>query len=118
MSELRELEKYEDTSLRNRKQEALRRDIRDLQEKHREKLEVKKNFKPVRPEELNIGDTVNVLSLNQKGQLISLPDDKNEVQVQIGLMKINVVLTRNKGTKREKAKAKMNPSTEVCIVTR
>lgn len=109
LSELRELEKYEDTSLRNRKQEALRRDIRDLQEKHREKLEVKKNFKPVRPEELNIGDTVNVLSLNQKGQLISLPDDKNEVQVQIGLMKINVGLdqiTKVQNGKKPKAKMK------------
>ena len=92
LSELRELEKYEDKSLRNRKQEALRREIRELQEKHREKLPVKRNFKPVRPEELNIGDRVKVLSLNQNGEMISLPDDKNEVQVQVGFMKINVGL--------------------------
>jgi len=92
LSELRELEKYEDKSLRNRKKEALRREIRELQEKNSEKLPVKRNFKPVRPEELNIGDRVKLLSLNQNGELISLPDDKNEVQVQVGLMKINVGL--------------------------
>jgi len=108
LSELRELEKYEDKSLRNRKKEALRREIRELQEKNSEKLPVKRNFKPVRPEELNIGDRVKLLSLNQNGELISLPDDKNEVQVQVGLMKINVGLDQiskvQNGKKQETTK--------------
>jgi len=43
-SELRELEKYNDPSQWNRKQEALRREIRELQDKHREKIEVKQNL--------------------------------------------------------------------------
>jgi len=106
-SELRELEKYNDPSQWNRKQEALRREIRELQDKHREKIEVKQNLKPVRPDELNVGDTVRILSLDQKGELISLPDDKNEVQVQIGLMKINVGLnkiSKVQNGKREKKK--------------
>ena len=108
LSELRELEKYEDKSLRTRKKEALRREIRELQEKNSEKLPVKRNFKPVRPEELNIGDRVKLLSLNQNGELISLPDDKNEVQVQVGLMKINVGLDQiskvQNGKKQETTK--------------
>ncbi|NLT48408.1 MAG: endonuclease MutS2 [Clostridiales bacterium] len=106
-SELRELEKYNDPSQWNRKQEALRREIRELQDKHREKIEVKQNLKPVRPDELNIGDAVRILSLDQKGELISLPDEKNEVQVQIGLMKINVGLeqiSRIQNGKKDKKK--------------
>ncbi len=106
-SELRELEKYNDPSQWNRKQEALRREIRELQDKHREKIEVKQNLKPVRPDELNIGDAVRILSLDQKGELISLPDEKNEVQVQIGLMKINVGLdqiSRIQNGKKDKRK--------------
>ena len=108
-SELRELEKYNDPSQWNRKQEALRREIRELQDKHREKIEVKQNLKPVRPDELNVGDTVRILSLDQKGELISLPDDKNEVQVQIGLMKINVGLNQiSKVQNGKKEKKKQN----------
>lgn len=92
--ELRELEKQGDPSLINRNQEALRREIRELQEKHREKIDVKQNIKPARPDELKIGDMVRVISLDQKGELISLPDERNEVQVQIGLMKINVSINQ------------------------
>ncbi len=112
-SELRELEKYKDPSQWNRKQEALRREIRELQDKHREKIEVKQNLKPVRPDELNVGDAVRILSLDQKGELISLPDDKNEVQVQIGLMKINVGLnqiSKVQNGKKEKKKQNMRHS--------
>ena len=119
LSELRELEKYEDKSLRNRKQEALRREIRELQEKHREKLPVKRNFKPVRPEELNIGDRVKVLSLNQNGEMISLPDDKNEVQVQVGFMKINVGLDQiSKVQNGENRRQRRSRSTANCTEVR
>ncbi|GAB1475193.1 endonuclease MutS2 [Bacillota bacterium] len=90
--ELRELDKCGDESLRNRRQEALRREIKELREKHQEKIIVERNIKPLNLSELNIGDRVRIVSLDQKGELISLPDEKNEVQVQIGLMKINVGL--------------------------
>lgn len=105
--ELRELDKYDDPSLRDRRQEAIRREIRELKEKHQEKIEVKQNIKPVNPHELNIGDRVRIVSLDQKGEVISLPDDRNEVQVQIGLMKISVGLNQiskiDEGKKEKKA---------------
>ncbi len=107
--ELRELEKCTDPSQRNKRQEALRREIRELQDSYREKPEIRKNVNPVRPEELSIGDTVKIVSLDQKGQVISLPDEKGEVQVQIGLMKINVNLdqvTKVQTGKKEGGKKK------------
>lgn len=108
--ELKDLEKYEDPSQRSRKQEALRRDIRELQEELREKPDIIQNTDPVHPGELNIGDAVKILSLGQKGELLSLPDDKNEVQVQIGLMRVSAGLgqvVRIENPKPERA----NPNT-------
>lgn len=88
--ELRELEKTEGTSGRARDQEILRQRIREKQEQYKEKLSAPVNRQPVKPAELRLGDRVLILTLNQKGEVISLPDDKDEIQVQAGLMKISV----------------------------
>ena len=86
--ELKELEKYQNSSERNRKYEEVRRRIRETSDQHREKPSIAENPNPVRPDELKIGDRVKVLSLDQKGNILTLPDDKGDLQVQVGLMKI------------------------------
>ncbi|MDD2484844.1 MAG: endonuclease MutS2, partial [Eubacteriales bacterium] len=88
--ELRELERNPDPADRNRKQEQLRKNLRETGEKYNEKITPPVNLSPVKPAELSLGDTVKVLSLDQIGEVMSLPDDRNEINVQIGLMKINV----------------------------
>jgi DNA mismatch repair protein MutS2 len=90
--ELKELQKYQDSKERNRKHEAIRKRIRETSDKYKEKLVRVENINPVKAEELKIGDRVKLLSLNQMGNVISLPDDKGELQVQVGLLKINVNL--------------------------
>lgn len=112
--ELRELEKYQDIGERNRRQEEIRTGIRKLSDKYRDKIEIEKNPNPVNPNELKIGDRVKVISLDQKGNVISLPDDRNEVQVQVGLLKINVKLDNltkiQDGTKKKSQKASRHGS--------
>lgn len=44
------------------------------------------------PENLEIGDSVRVLSINQTGTVLTKPNDKGEVTVQVGLMKMNALL--------------------------
>lgn len=44
------------------------------------------------PETVAIGDSVRVLSINQEGTVVSLPNDRGELQVQIGLMKMTTQL--------------------------
>ena len=44
------------------------------------------------PEHLLVGDSVRVLSINQEGTVITLPNDKGDLSVQVGLMKMNVNL--------------------------
>jgi DNA mismatch repair protein MutS2 len=90
--ELRELEKYQNSGDRNRKFEEARRKIRETSDKYKEKLVAAENPNPVRADELKIGDRVKVLSLDQKGNVLTLPDDKNELMIQVGLLKISVNL--------------------------
>lgn len=47
-----------------------------------------KSKKP--PKNLKIGETVEVLSLNQSGEILTLPDEGGNLTVQVGIMKVNV----------------------------
>lgn len=44
------------------------------------------------PDNVLIGDSVKVLSINQEGTVMTLPNDKGDLTVQVGLMKMNVNL--------------------------
>jgi DNA mismatch repair protein MutS2 len=91
--ELRELEKTQNAADRNRKFEEVRKSIRSASDQYKEKLKSVENPDPVSADELKIGDRVKVLSLDQKGNVLTLPDDKDDLQVQVGLMKITVNLS-------------------------
>jgi DNA mismatch repair protein MutS2 len=44
------------------------------------------------PTSVQVGDLVRVLSINQDGTVLTLPNEKGELSVQVGLMKMNVNL--------------------------
>ncbi len=50
-----------------------------------------KSKKP--PKDLKPGEAVELLSLNQKGTVITAPDEKGNVEVQVGIMKVNAKLS-------------------------
>ncbi len=52
----------------------------------------RQGLSPLQVDEINIGDNVFVIHLNQNGTILSLPNNKNMVQVQVGNMKTNVKL--------------------------
>lgn len=74
-------------------------------------LNVKSN-KP--PKDLKVGETVEVLSFNQKGTVIAGPDDNGNVQVQVGIMKVNAHVSTLKRTE-SMAKEKASVSTKNII---
>lgn len=86
--ELRELEKLPDISERNRRQESARKRIREAGDRYRDRVEVPENACPVGRGELKLGERVKIISLNQKGNVLTLPDDKGDLQVQAGLLKV------------------------------
>ncbi|MDR0569939.1 MAG: endonuclease MutS2 [Clostridiales Family XIII bacterium] len=90
MKELRELPDVGDARERNRRLEADRALLRELDGKYREKTERRANPAPERNVALKAGDRVRVLDLDQEGVVASPPDEKGEMLVQIGRMKISV----------------------------
>lgn len=88
--ELRELNKIESLGQRNKKFDENRKRIKDAAGKYREKIIREVNDNPVAPEDLKLGDRVKVLSLGQKGEIVSLPDDRGELMVQVGILKAKV----------------------------
>ena len=70
-----------------------RRRLREAEKKYRDKpaaIPTEKEGKPIRPDQLKIGTRVKVMSLNQNGEVVSLPDNRGNLMVQIGALKTGV----------------------------
>lgn len=63
-------------------------------------LNVKSN-KP--PKNLKVGETVEILSLEQQGTVLTSPDENGNVNVQVGIMKVNVHVSTLKRANHKKA---------------
>ncbi|WP_129600548.1 endonuclease MutS2 [Anaerophilus nitritogenes] len=81
--------KNEEDKIRNKKIEESRKKLRDKIEDMQDGIGLGiTNTKP--PKNLKAGDNVFLLNLNQKGIVIEKPDDRGEVLIQVGIMKVNV----------------------------
>ena len=93
---------------RNRRFDNNRRRLREIEKKNRSTIKREVNENPVDPKQLAAGDRVKILSLGQNGEIISLPDDKGMLQVQVGIMKIGVkvndIMLLDPGLKKKKPK--------------
>lgn len=89
-AELKDLAKLESMGERNQRFDRNRRRIRELEIKNRSSIKRETNENPVSPDQIIVGNRVKVLTLNQNGEVISKPDDKGNLQVQIGMMKVGV----------------------------
>ncbi|MDD6255776.1 MAG: endonuclease MutS2 [Eubacteriales bacterium] len=92
--ELRQLRKEAPENAVYREQK-IRRQIREKSDKFRSRSELKRveNTHPARKSDIKVGAKVKVLSLDKKGVIAGLPDDKGGVLVQIGLMKMRMPLS-------------------------
>lgn len=88
--ELRQLNKVESLGERNKKFDKNRRRLKDAEDRVAEKLIRRVNQKPVNASQLKEGDRVRVLTLDQVGEILTLPDDKGDLTVKIGIMKANI----------------------------
>lgn len=114
---LRELKNLssEDKKLLERSIQNARDSIRRMEESLQEKREEAESAgTPLT--QVKIGDTVKILSLNQVGTVLSLPDSKGEVQLQVGIMKLSAKLSDLRAAeeapkKQEKSNVKLKPKT-------
>lgn len=68
-----------------------REKMKRLQSKHHEAIPEEK-FLGTAPARVELGQRVEIPKYRQRGTVLTLPDDKGEMQVQVGIMKINVNL--------------------------
>lgn len=90
LKDMRELEKLGYSSEARGLLEKERKKLKDKLESHQEKIDLSSSDKGEKIEAIELGMDVMLPSLNQKVTVLSLPDNKGEVQVQAGIMKINV----------------------------
>lgn len=88
IQELKDIENLKEKQDRRRLQEA-KEYLKDLESKSG-KISESKNVRTREiPKNLDIGDIVRVVSLDKVGEVISLPDAKGELDIQVGLMLIH-----------------------------
>lgn len=92
--ELRQLQQMENASERRTALEDQRKKIREADSRLRRDEKITENENPIKREEAVIGQRVKIVHLNQNGEILSLPDDKGDLQVLVGNLKINVHLSQ------------------------
>ena len=75
---------------RNRVYSESRSKVKGLEDKHRVRVIKQANSRPVDASKLKVGDRVKVLSFDQNGEVLSLPDGKGILSVQMGAIKVQV----------------------------
>ncbi|MBR5756432.1 MAG: Smr/MutS family protein, partial [Firmicutes bacterium] len=85
----RELQK----KLNNKDIEEVKKTIRAKKKKYAPRGISEENPDPPEAEDIEVGMRVNVLSVGEKGTVLSLPDDKGNLMVQIGSIKLSVKLS-------------------------
>lgn len=94
-----------DRSAADRFIQAARDKLRATETAVNEKEAIKKEDNTKPPKTVRAGDTVNIVTLDQKATVLSAPDSKGEVMVQAGVMKLNVKLKDIRLIEEKKAAA-------------
>ena len=94
-----------DRSAADRVIQAARDTLRATETAVNEKEAIKKEDNTKPPKTVRAGDTVNIVTLDQKATVLSAPDSKGEVMVQVGVMKLNVKLKDIRLIEEKKASA-------------
>lgn len=104
--ELRELTKLQSLGERNKGLEKSKRKLKESENRYRGNIERQTNDNPIDIDTLAVGDRVKLLTLDQNGEVLTLPDDRGDLTVKVGIMKINVniddLMLINDGSKKKK----------------
>ncbi len=88
--ELRELSHEESLGERNRLFSESRHKLNEKEKKYQERVIKQANSDPVNVEDLKAGDSVMYVPLGQEGTIVTLPDDKGNLTIAVGSMKMKV----------------------------
>ncbi|MGN0680543.1 MAG: endonuclease MutS2 [Candidatus Fimisoma sp.] len=108
--ELRKLNKIDSLGERNKRFDKNRRKLKEAEDRVSENLIRRVNQSPVDAADLKIGDRVRVLTLDQIGEVLSMPDSKGDLTVKVGIMKANINIRDLMVTQQEKDDSKTGKS--------
>lgn len=94
----------------NKKIEAMRKKLKDGISGTNSKYEPSQVHESDIPKDLKIGEPVYVISLDQKGEVASVPDNKGELTIRVGIMKMKVNVKQVRRTKVELKKDNFSSS--------
>ncbi|MBR3599741.1 MAG: Smr/MutS family protein, partial [Lachnospiraceae bacterium] len=106
---LKDIDKMDSMAERHARLQESKRRIKEADSKYRETIKVPENYKPVTVDQLKVGNRVKVLTLDQNGEILSLPDAKGDLMVQVGLLKVAVnvknLMLIQEGTPKKKTQS-------------
>ena len=108
--ELRKLNKIDSLGERNKRFDKIRRKLKEAEDRVSENLIRRVNQSPVDAADLKIGDRVRVITLDQIGEVLSMPDSKGDLTVKVGIMKANINIRDLMVTEQEKDDSKTGKS--------
>lgn len=106
--ELKELAKLDSLGERTKRFDKSRKKLKEKEDKYAERKTIREvnNDNPVSAADLKVGDRVKLLTLDQNGEILSLPDEKGNLMIQVGIMKMSAnlkdLMLINDGTKKKK----------------
>ena len=117
MSELKRLKK-EGAATPEHQVQQLRKRMQDGIESLSEGLSTPSFRVTEPPRDLRVGDEVEIVHLNTKGVVLNKPDDKGEVQIQAGIMKLKAHLSQLRLIKEPPKKQAVRVSTKTSAAIR
>ena len=106
--ELKQLAKLDSLGERTQRFDKSRKKLKEKEDQYAERKVIREvnNDNPVSAADLKVGDRIKLLTLDQNGEILTLPDDKGNLMIKVGIMKMSAnlkdLMLINDGTKKKK----------------
>lgn len=88
--DLRQLSRVQSLGEWNKRLEQGKGRLKEAEARYKDGIVREVNENPVSIDDVRVGDKVRLLTLDQEGEVLSLPDEKGDLMVKVGIMKVNV----------------------------
>lgn len=106
LKQIKKAQKMKDLTEANREMERARQKINKRSKENAENKSEKPSVNTKAPKSVKLGDSVEIVSMGQKGTVVTLPDRSGALTVKVGIMKLKSNLSDLRLIKEEKPKQK------------
>lgn len=106
LKQIKKAQKMKDLTEANREMERARQKINKKSKENAENKSEKPSVNTKAPKSVKLGDSVEIVSMGQRGTVVALPDRSGALTVKVGIMKLKSNLSDLRLIKEEKTKQK------------